>query len=56
MGGRREEERDLTTRFTFVCVIIRSGLIFLIEFKLLSESADHFIDGDVDYCLLDALR
>lgn len=44
-------------RFKFVCVIIRSGLIwFLIEFKLLPESADHFIDGDVDYCLLDALR
>ena len=28
---------------------------FLIEFKLLPEGADHFIDGNVDYGLLDAL-
>jgi hypothetical protein len=38
-----------------VCVIMRSDFIFLIEFKLLPKGADHFIDGDVDYRLLDAL-
>ena len=43
--------------FCFVLCDPKYGLIiFLIEFKLLPKSADHFIHGDVDYGLLDALR
>lgn len=54
--GKREGGYD-SFHFCFVLCDPKYGLIiFLIEFKLLPKSADHFIHGDVDYGLLDALR